>query len=215
MKLDVYDLFDDPEESVYQIGGNSFSENQNGLIYIPDFISVEESINLIGYIENQLWSSELNRRVQHYGYRYDYKSRNLDVSRGVLEIEEPFVALLDTLTYELNELGLKSRPNQIIVNEYEVGQGITWHIDSEKSFDDNIFIISLLSDCLMKLEHKKTKEQLDVYLKKNSLLCLTKESRYDWRHTIPNTKSFVFKGKKFMRARRLSLTCRYIKNPLS
>ncbi len=58
----------------------------------------------------------------------------------------------------------------------------------------------------MKLEHKKTKEQLDVYLKKNSLLCLTKESRYDWRHTIPNTKSFVFHGKKFMRARRLSLT---------
>lgn len=215
MKLDVYDLFEDPEESVYQIGGNSFSENQNGLIYIPDFISVEESINLIGYIENQPWSSELNRRVQHYGYRYDYKSRNLDASSDVIDIEQPFIGLLDTLTYELNELGLKSRPNQIIVNEYEIGQGITWHIDSEKSFDDNIFIISLLSDCLMKLEHKKTKDTLEVYLKKNSLLCLTKESRYDWRHTIPNTKSFVFNGKKFLRDRRLSLTCRFIKKPLS
>ena len=60
-----------------------------------------------------------------------------------------------------------------------------------------------------------TKDTLEVYLKKNSLLCLTKESRYDWRHTIPNTKSFVFNGKKFLRDRRLSLTCRFIKKPLS
>ena len=211
----MYDLFDDQENLSFQIGGDFFCEKENGLIYIPDFISVEESRKLIDYIENQPWSSELNRRVQHYGYRYDYKTRNLDVLRDVLEIEQPFIGLLDILTYELNDLGLKSRPNQIIVNEYEISQGITWHIDSEKSFDDNIFIISLLSDCLMKLEHKKTKEQLEVYLKKNSLLCLTKESRYDWKHTIPNTKSFVFNGKKSFRDRRLSLTCRYIKNPLN
>lgn len=214
LKLNVYDLFDEPENSSFQIGGDIFCEKHNGLIYLPNFISNEESSKLISYIENQQWSAELNRRVQHYGYRYDYKSRNLDVSSEVLEIEQPFIGLLDTLTYELNELGLKSRPNQIIVNEYEIGQGITWHIDSEKSFDDNIFIISLLSDCLMKLENKNTKDKLDVLLKKNSLLCLTKESRYDWKHTIPNTKSFVFNGKKFTRARRLSLTCRYIKNPL-
>jgi len=207
----VYDLFDEPENSPFQIGGDCFCEKEIGLIYIPDFISLEESFKLIDYIENQPWSSELNRRVQHYGYRYSYKSRNLDFSSHVLEIEQPFVGLLDILTYELSELGLKTRPNQVIVNEYEIGQGITWHIDSEKSFDDNIFIISLLSDCIIKLEHQKTKEQLEVFIKRNSLLCLTKESRYDWRHTIPSTKSFVFKGEKFMRARRLSLTCRYIK----
>lgn len=210
----MYDLFGEPKKTPNEIGEDIFCEKENGLIYIPNFISAEESLKLIDYIENQPWSLELNRRVQHYGYRYDYKTRNLDVASGVLEIEQPFIGLLDTLTYELNELGLKSRPNQIIVNEYEIGQGITWHIDSEKSFDDNIFIISLLSDCLMKLEHKKTKEQLDVYLKENSLLCLTKESRYDWKHTIPSTKSFIFNGKKSFRARRLSLTCRYIKNPL-
>lgn len=211
----MYDLFDELENSPFQIGGDFFCEKENGLIYLPDFISMEESLKLIEYIDNQLWSSELNRRVQHYGYRYDYKTRNIDISSDVFEIEQPFIGLLDTLTYELAELGLKSRPNQIIVNEYEVGQGITWHIDSEKSFDDNNFIISLLSDCLMKLEHKKTKEQLEVYLKKNSLLCLTKESRYDWKHTIPSTKSFAFNGEKILRARRLSLTCRYIKNPLN
>lgn len=207
----MYDLFDEPENLLFQIGGDSFCEKKIGLIYIPNFISLEESFKLIDYIENQPWSSELNRRVQHYGYRYSYKSRSLDFSSDVLEIEQPFVGLLDILTYELSELGLKTRPNQVIVNEYEIGQGITWHIDSEKSFDDNIFIISLLSDCVIKLEHKKTKEQLEVFLRKNSLLCLTRESRYDWRHTIPSTKSFVFKGEKFMRARRLSLTCRYIK----
>ena len=159
----MYDLFDEPENSSFQIGGDFFCEKENGLIYFPDFISHEESFKLISYIENQAWSSELNRRVQHYGYRYDYKSRTLDASSEVLEIEQPFVGLLDTLTYELNELGLKSRPNQIIVNEYEIGQGITWHIHSEKSYDDNIFITSLLSDCLRQLEHKKTKKHTHVY----------------------------------------------------
>ncbi len=208
------DLFGDEESHVIQVGRDSFCDTKNGLIYIPNFISFESSLEIIEYIEKKLWSLELKRRVQHYGYRYNYSNRNIELDKRVFQIEQPFIGFLDTLTYELQELGLKGRPNQIIVNEYQIGQGITWHIDSEKGFDDNIFILSLLSDCLMKLQHKKTKESIEIYLQKNSLLCLTKESRYDWKHMIPNTKSFMFKGEKIMRARRISLTCRYTKDPL-
>ena len=61
----MYDLFDESQSPSNQIGGDFFCEQGNGLIYFPDFISIEESLKLISYIDNQPWSSELNRRVQH------------------------------------------------------------------------------------------------------------------------------------------------------
>jgi len=47
----------------------------NGLIYIPNYISSEMHDWLFCMIENQDWDTSLKRRVQHYGYRYDYKKR--------------------------------------------------------------------------------------------------------------------------------------------
>lgn len=44
-----------------------------GLIYVPDFVSVAEQVKLLSAIDEREWSQELKRRVQHYGYRYDYK----------------------------------------------------------------------------------------------------------------------------------------------
>ena len=49
----------------------------DGLIYIPKFLSTEEEETLLENINSQEWSSELKRRVQHYGYTYNYKSRSL------------------------------------------------------------------------------------------------------------------------------------------
>ena len=46
-----------------------------GLIYLPDFISKEEEQTFIAHIDTQPWLHDLKRRVQHYGYKYDYKAR--------------------------------------------------------------------------------------------------------------------------------------------
>ena len=45
----------------------------NGLDYIEDFITEEESKILVDFIDKQEWNKELKRRTQHYGYMYDYK----------------------------------------------------------------------------------------------------------------------------------------------
>ena len=45
------------------------------LSYIPDYITAEQEEILLTTICAQAWSSELKRRVQHYGYKYDYKAR--------------------------------------------------------------------------------------------------------------------------------------------
>ena len=46
-----------------------------GLIYISNYISPATAKSLLEIIDQQPWLNELKRRVQHYGYRYDYKKR--------------------------------------------------------------------------------------------------------------------------------------------
>ena len=43
-----------------------------GLQYIPDYISASQEKYLIDIIDSQDWLTDISRRVQHYGYKYDY-----------------------------------------------------------------------------------------------------------------------------------------------
>ena len=40
-----------------------------GIIYQDDFITEAEEQDLLNAIDNALWICDLERRVQHYGYR--------------------------------------------------------------------------------------------------------------------------------------------------
>jgi hypothetical protein len=46
-----------------------------GLTYLPNFVTTAEANTLVAHIDDQSWRSDLKRRVQHYGYRYDYNAR--------------------------------------------------------------------------------------------------------------------------------------------
>lgn len=48
-----------------------------GLTYIPKYITQEQEQFLITQIDAQPWLNALKRRVQHYGYKYDYKARKI------------------------------------------------------------------------------------------------------------------------------------------
>jgi hypothetical protein len=48
-----------------------------GLTYIPNYITEQKQQELITKIDNQPWLIDLKRRVQHYGYKYDYKARKI------------------------------------------------------------------------------------------------------------------------------------------
>ena len=52
----------------------------DGLQYIPGFIDEPYEAELLAAIDAQPWLGDLKRRVQHYGYRYDYKNRRVDPS---------------------------------------------------------------------------------------------------------------------------------------
>ena len=44
----------------------------DGLTIIEEFLTVAEHDNCLREIDSQPWSTDLNRRTQHYGSKYDY-----------------------------------------------------------------------------------------------------------------------------------------------
>lgn len=178
-----------------------------GLTYIPDFISVQEQDFLLSQIDQQLWLTDIKRRVQHYGYKYDYKARAVgnDAYLG------PLPDWLSSISKKLHDDGIFPLvPDQVIVNEYLPGQGISAHIDCIPCFADTIASLSLGSPCIMDFSNLKTGEKKSLVLEERSLIVLSGPARYEWQHAIPARKSDVINGIKTERARRVSLTFRNV-----
>lgn len=87
-------------------------------------------------------------------------------------------------------------------------QGISAHVDCRPCFGDVIASLSLLSPCVMRLEHRSAGRRADLWLEPRSLLVLTGEARHVWTHAIPARKSDRLNGKRRVLSRRLSLTFR-------
>src|SRR5437868_9900972 len=107
----------------------------NGLTYVADFLMPSEQEHALRQVDRQPWRNDLKRRVQHYGYRYDYKARRVDQSMFL----GPLPTFAMPVARRLLERSLFSKlPDQLIVNEYLPGQGISAHIDFEPCFADAI-----------------------------------------------------------------------------
>ena len=98
-------------------------------------------------------------------------------------------------------------PEQVIVNEYEAGQGIAMHID-HRGFGPTVCTISLLEDWEMDFRLKRN-DKHPAMLETGSCVFLTEDSRYDWQHGIAPRKREKDGAK---RGRRISLTFRTVKN---
>jgi alkylated DNA repair dioxygenase AlkB len=102
-----------------------------------------------------------------------------------------------------------STPDQIIVNEYQPGQGITSHIDRDTCFGPVVASLSIGSDAVMDFRSPEGKLG-SLLLRSCSLVILTNEARYRWQHSIPGRKRDAIAGLEFVRDRRVSLTFRTV-----
>lgn len=179
-----------------------------GLRYIENYITEGEQAQLLAQVDIGPWLKDLKRRVQHYGFKYNYKARKVDMSMRVGELPE----WLKVLSVELHEKGYMPKvADQVIVNEYLPGQGISAHIDCEPCFQDTIASLSLGSSCIMNFTHKLDKTQkYSVLLDPGSLIVLSDQARYNWLHEIPIRKSDLWNGVRYPRQRRVSLTFRKV-----
>lgn len=180
-----------------------------GLTYIRDFLSEREEDDIVSVIDRDDWRFDLKRRVQHYGWRYDYKARQIDPSMRLGFLP----AWADDIAQRLfSERLLPQLPDQVIVNEYKGNQGIGKHSDSE-SFADGIATISLLESWEMVFREKGTKNVVPQMLHRRSVAVMKGDARYRWTHEIPSRihKTRKIKGsQQEKRGRRISLTFRKV-----
>lgn len=180
-----------------------------GLRYQNGYVESRLEARLLEVIDAEPWLDDLKRRVQHYGYRYDYRSRSIDRSMYL----GPLPPWACYFAQKLHHDGLLPyEPDQVIVNEYQPGQGIAAHIDCTPCFEDGIASISLGSACVMQFTHRLSEQdRLDVPLMPRSVVALSGEARYEWLHGIRPVKSDVIAGRKYLRGRRVSLTFRKVR----
>lgn len=178
-----------------------------GLAYIPSLVSPEEATRILAALDAVAWDTTLKRRVQHFGYRYDYRARAVtgDAYLG------PLPDWLAGVCLRLAGEGYFERlPDQVIANEYLPGQGISAHVDCVPCFADRIASLSLLSACEMVFRHAASGERCSLMLEPGSLLVMEGAARYDWTHEIPARSADSVDGTKRPRGRRVSLTFRNV-----
>lgn len=179
-----------------------------GLQYIPDYIDEVQHDSLLVRIDEQQWLDDLKRRVQHYGFKYDYRSRKVNLNMHIGALPE----WLQDLGRKLHRDDLMpENADQVIVNEYKPGQGISSHIDCEPCFKDTIVSLSLGSSCVMNFTNKfDRKHIIPVWLAPRSIVVLRDEARYRWLHGIAARKSDAWGNRRYERYRRVSLTFRKV-----
>ena len=177
-----------------------------GLLCTHDWLDEDAQRRLITDIDAAPWSSQLRRRVQHYGHRYDYGSRGVGGPPA-----PPLPEWAVALARQLHEDGHFVRPpDQVIVNEYQPGQGISAHIDRVSCFGPVVASISLLSACEMDFTHPEEKARVPVRLNPGSLCVMSGPARFTWRHAIPARKTDPRPHGRVARDRRVSVTFRTV-----
>jgi alkylated DNA repair dioxygenase AlkB len=208
-----YDLFNPAPDTIINKNELSIPKIMNdismihGLTYIPDFIDKLEVKYFIDSINSAEWLSDIKRRVQHYGYKYDYKARSIDYSMFIGKLPDWAMTMAQRL---YDEKHISELPDQLIINEYEPGQGIANHVDCEPCFGDTIISISLGSSCVMDFINLRTRQKVEVMLESGSLVVLSGEARHNWTHGIAQRKTDNFKGMKTERRLRISMTFRKV-----
>ena len=179
-----------------------------GLVVHNNWLDSAACSSLLASIDQQPWIDELARRVQHYGWRYSYTSRGLQRENRI----GPIPPLFDSICAKA-EILMGGAVEQVIVNEYQVGQGIAQHIDS-LDFGPVVCSLSLGDEWPLDLRHADN-EPYEVRLPVGSLVMLSGEARYAWSHGIaPRKRDVLHRTQKKIerrhRQRRVSVTMRTI-----
>ncbi|MBD2013771.1 alpha-ketoglutarate-dependent dioxygenase AlkB [Microcoleus sp. FACHB-53] len=181
-----------------------------GLAYISNYLNPDEQDDLLNIIDQQTWSIKDQRRIQEYGYKYDYQDGFFVASTHLGTLPDWAQSIAVRLAQDNLIVNI---PDQVIVNEYQPGQGIVSHTDCIPCFGNTIVTLSLGSDCVINFTHSQTQEEAKILSQPGSLLIFKGEARYSWQHGIIACHRDNYKARDFIRTRRVSITFREVLFP--
>jgi alkylated DNA repair dioxygenase AlkB len=170
-----------------------------GLRYVPGYLDAGEHDRVLGIVSGPGWQDAGGRRIRFHGHWYHH-------TKGVYPVGDlPDWAL--ALAARLCHDGLMPYvADQLIVTEYQPGEGIRPHVDASL-FADVIVGVTLGSTCVMEFARAGHQTQ-GVLLEPRSAMVLAGEARQEWQHAIPARTEDEWEGRTLPRARRVSLTFR-------
>ncbi len=185
-------------------------DRPSGLTYIPNFLTQPQAGQLMNtLIESPAWtgvtSAPTSRQVIHFGYTYGYHGEGLWPTTPIPgPLMEPLAGILDRADSPIQ------KPDQLIVNRYLPGQGISPHIDNARLFGETVTCLTLGSGCEIIFTRGVGEgiESYCLYVEPGSLYIMSGPSRYQWAHSIAGNKTDYVLGKRVTRGTRISLTYR-------
>jgi len=182
-----------------------------GLYYVPNYLTAEEQKNVLKFLNKTnklkgIGKKASTRKVIHYGYSYAYDRSGI---KKIDEIPKFFKDIVDLDRVNANiEVNLCDEDmEQLIINEYNPGQGIYPHIDHVKYFGPIIVCLTVGSGIGIDFSRKDNPNvKKTVFVEPGSLYIMSGDSRYKWKHGI--RKAQYDNGKK--RGTRYSLTYRTV-----
>jgi alkylated DNA repair dioxygenase AlkB len=174
-----------------------------GLQYVPEYLDAAAHDRLWADVDSRPWLPSVDHRVQIYGYNYSHAKRSVIRTGDLPE-------WVTDLAVRLCDDGLLPKvPNQMVANDYPAGSGIFAHTD-QPVFGDVVASVSLGSTCVMRFSHGALGQTREVLLEPRSVLVLSDDARWAWRHEIPARTADTWQDVERPRSRRVSLTFRVV-----
>ena len=123
-----------------------------GCTLVKDFVTPDEEAEILAVTDRDpRWQRLAKRRVIHYGYAFDYGTRN---ARAASEPIPECIRRLLTRAAALGNTGVEgaeraSACDQLTVNEYTAGIGLAPHIDTHSAFGPTLLSVSLAGHAAM------------------------------------------------------------------
>ncbi len=172
-----------------------------GLRYLPDYLDRDTQTRVMAEADSQPWQHSGGRSVQIYGYSYHH------LKGGIYRLGDLPAWALDVAARIQRDGLMPHLADQMIVNAYEAGAGISAHVDLS-AFDDAVVAISLGSACVMQFAEKASGREEELLVEPGSALVLSGDARSRWTHAIPARTSDLWHNRELVRGRRVSLTFR-------
>jgi alkylated DNA repair dioxygenase AlkB len=165
-----------------------------GLVYEPELLTPEEERDVLEAVEAiefrpvVMHGQTARRTVRHYGFDYDYESREL-VEAAPLPEELRLVRDRSASLAGLEPAALA----QALVTRYPPGAGIGTHRDAPM-FGPQVVGVSLLAPVVMRFRRSVggVRYGHDVTLEPRSAYVLGGKARSAWKHEIPPAKNLRY-----------------------
>ncbi|XP_076249526.1 putative RNA/DNA demethylase ALKBH6 isoform X1 [Calliopsis andreniformis] len=207
---------------------NIIPEVSNLAIYVPNFITEQEELEIIKHVNNAplpKWTQLSHRRLQNWG--------GIPHPKGMIAEEIPswLKKYVDKVS-SLNVFEKGKLPNHVLINEYLPGQGIMAHTDGPLFYP----IVTTINcgshtflDFYKRLDNSQPQQlnlEFSLLLERRSLLILQKDLYHHYLHSIAERDTDVIsksvvknltlcgeqysEGQILKRDTRLSLTIRHV-----